>query len=389
MAAAPSSLADPAIGQLLTVAQALDGERARLLQALAAVPDPRARRGVRHRLAVILGLAVCAVLAGARSFTAIAEWAADADPATRDALEITGVVPSEATFRRTLQNLDADALDEAAGAWARQRTAPAPGARRVIAVDGKTLRGSGVAGGPGRHLLAALDHAHGVVLGQVDVEATTNEIPMLATLLDGVDLAGTVVTADALHAQRAHAEYLAGQRGAHCLITVKRNQPGLHAQLAALPWRQVPAAHDAREKGHGRAQWRTVKVTAVAAGLAFPHAAQAIQIIRRRRPLNGTKWSTETVHAITSLTATQARPAELASIIRGHWLIEDRLHWVRDMDWDEDRSQVRTGNGPRVMASLRNLAITALRLTGQTSIAAALRYHARRPGRPLPTIMNC
>ena len=140
MPAAPSSLTNPAIGQLLTVVQALDGERARLLQALAAVPDPRARRGVRHRLAVILGLAVCAVLAGARSFTAIAEWAADADPATRDALEITGVVPSESTFRRTLQNLDADAPDEAAGAWAQQRTAPAPGARRVIAVDGKTLR---------------------------------------------------------------------------------------------------------------------------------------------------------------------------------------------------------------------------------------------------------
>jgi hypothetical protein len=221
MPAAPSSLTNPAIGELLTVAQGLDGERARLLQALAAVPDPRARRGVRHRLAVILGLAVCAVLAGARSLTAIAEWAADADPATRDALEITGVVPSESTFRRTLQNLDADALDEAAGAWAQQRTAPAPGARRVIAVDGKTLRGSGVAGGPGRHLLAALDHAHGVVLGQVDVEAKTNEIPMFATLLDGVDLAGTVVTADALHAQRAHAEYLAGQRGAHYLITVE------------------------------------------------------------------------------------------------------------------------------------------------------------------------
>ena len=149
MPAAPSSLTNPAIGELLTVAQALDGERARVLQALAAVPDPRARRGVRHRLAVILGLAVCAVLGGARSFTAIAEWAADADPATRDALEITGVVPSESTFRRTLQNLDADALDEAAGAWAQQRTAPAPGARRVIAVDGKTLRGSGVAAVPG------------------------------------------------------------------------------------------------------------------------------------------------------------------------------------------------------------------------------------------------
>ena len=332
------------------------------------------------------------MLAGARSFTAIAEWAADADQGTRDALGVTGAVPCESTFRRTLQHLHADALDEAAGSWAQQRTAPAAGGRRMIAVDGKTLRGSGTADDPGRHLLAALDHAHGVVLGQVGVEAKTNEIPMFAAVLDRIDLTGAVVTADALHAQRAHAEYLVTRRQAHYLITVKRNQPGLHAQLAALPWRQVPVAYDAREKGHGRAERRTLKVTAVAAGLAFPHAAQAIQIVRRRRPLTGKhnkKWPAETVYAVTSLTAIQARPAELAQIVRGQWGIEDRLHWVRGVTYDEDRSQVRTGNGPRVMASLRNLAIAILRLTGHASIAAALRYHARRPSRPLQTIMKC
>ena len=329
MPAASSSLIDPAVGQLLAAVQSLDPERGRLLPALAAVPDPRARRGVRHRLAVILGLALCAVLAGARSFTAIAEWAADADQATRDALGVTGVVPSESTFRRTLQSLDADALDNAAGGWAQQRTSPVPGTRRAVAVDGKTLRGSGIADGPGRHLLAALDHGHGVVLGQVDVEAKTNEIPMFATVLDHVDLAGAVITADALHAQRAHAEYLVTRRRAHYVITVKRNQPGLHAQLAALPWRQVPVACQTRDKGHGRAERRTLKVTAVAAGLTFPHAAQAIQIVRRRRPLTGKnskKWSTETVYAVTSLTVIQARPADLARIVRGHWGIEDRLH---------------------------------------------------------------
>src|SRR5262249_29899025 len=179
-------------------------------------------------------------------------------------------------------------------------------------------------GGPARHLLAALDHGHGVVLGQAGVEAKTNEIPMFATLLDRIDLAGAVITADALHAQRAHAEYLTGQRGAHYLITVKGNQPGLRAQLAGLPWRQIPAAYDARERGHGRAERRTLKVTAVAAGLAFPHAAQAVQIVRRRRPLtgmNGKKWSTETVYAITSLSAIHARPADLAAWVRGHWEI--------------------------------------------------------------------
>ena len=190
---------------------------------------------------------------------------------------------------------------------------PGPGERRVIAVDGKTLRGSASGGEPGDHLLAALDHAHGAVLGQVEVGAKTNEIPMFPVLLDRIDITGAVITADAMHAQRGHATYLAG-RGAHFLLTVKRNQPGLHAQLAALPWRQVPVAHDTRERGHGRDERRVMKVTAVAAGLAFPHAAQAIQIVRRRRISGKKKWSRETVYAITSLTAVQASPAAA----RGH-----------------------------------------------------------------------
>ena len=171
-----------------------------------------------------------------------------------------------------------------------------------------------------------------------------------------------------------------------------RQPPTLHAQLRALPWRTVPVGDDTRDRGHGRVEGRTLKVTAVAAGLGFPHAAQAIQIIRRRRPLNATKakrWSTETLYAVTSLEANQASPADLADILRGHWSIEDRLHWVRDLAYDEDRSQVRTGNGPRVMASLRNLVIGILRLVGVVNIAAALRHHARRPNRPLRTIMRC
>jgi len=108
MPVAPPSPIHPAISQLLAAAQSLDHEPARLLPVLAAIPDPRARRGVRHRLAVILSLAVCAVLAGARSFTAIAEWAADTDQGTRDTLGVTGAVPCESTFRRTLQHLHAD-----------------------------------------------------------------------------------------------------------------------------------------------------------------------------------------------------------------------------------------------------------------------------------------
>lgn len=191
-----------------------------------------------------------------------------------------------------------------------------------------------------------------------------------------------------MHTQRAHATYLAG-RGAHFVLTVKKNQPTLHAQLAALPWRDIPAATNDRERGHGRAEWRTVKVTEVSTGLGFPHAAQAIQITRRRRPTGRKRWSTGTVYAITSLTALQITPNDLADVLRGHWSIEVQLHWVRDTAWDEDRSQVRTANGPRIMASLRNLAIAVLRLTATTNLTAALRHHARQPDRPLQAIMTC
>ena len=224
------------------------------------------------------------------------------------------------------------------------------------------------------------------MLGQTGAGAKTGEIPMLPALLDRIAVGGAVITAGALHAQRDHARYLA-RRGAHYILTVIGNQPGLHVQLKALPWREVPVTSDTRGRSHGRREHRTLKVIAVAQGLAFPHATQAIQITRRRK-VKG-KWSRETCYAVTSLTITQARPARLAAIIRGHWGIEDRLHWIRDNDFDEDRSQVCTAAGPRIMASLRNLVITILHLAGAANIAAALRYHARRPSRPLHTIMKC
>ena len=210
---------------------------------LATVADPRCRRGVRHRLAVILGLAVCAVLAGARSFTAIAEWAADADEQTLARLGVTGAVPSESTFRRTLQRLDADAFDDLAGSG--RPSGPRPGRAGAAGRGGRQdLTRIRPWRQGGRHLLAAYDHAHGVVLGQVEVGAKTNEIPMFSALLDRMDIADAVITADALHAQREHATYLA-RRGAHYLLIVKRNQPSLHTQLAVLPWRDVPKADKA------------------------------------------------------------------------------------------------------------------------------------------------
>jgi predicted transposase YbfD/YdcC len=259
----------------------------------------------------------------------------------------------------------------------------------VLAVDGKTVRGSASHAHDARHLLAAIDQRAGVVLGQVDVVSKTNEITRFRSLCDRIaDLTDAVVTADALHAQRDHADYLVLERGAHHLLTVKGNQPGLHHQLTALPWRDVPPAHTCRGRGHGRIEHRTVKVVTVATGILFPHARQAIQITRKTRKPKSKKWKTQVVYAVTSLAAEQATAAELAQWIRGHWSIENRLHWVRDVTYDEDRSQVRTGTGPRAMASLRNLALSILRIAGLTNIAHATRHHAWDPLKPVELLLT-
>jgi len=133
-----------------------------------------------------------------------------------------------------------------------------------------------------------------------------------------------------------------------------------------------------RDQGHGRVEIRTLKAVTVG-GLGFPHAAQAIQVTRRVRDLHARRWRTVTIYAVTSLTTIQASPAQLAGYVRGHWAIENELHWVRDVTFTEDASRTRTGATPRAMATLRNLAVGALRLAGTTNIAAALRHNSRDP----------
>lgn len=387
MPAASSSPIRPVLDHL---ADAVDHHRvgAALLSVLAAVSDPRKRRGVRHRVSTILMVAVCAVMAGCRSFTAIGQWAANTSEQVRSELGMGLRMPCESTIRRTLQRVDGDELDTVLGAWAAGRTESGDARRRLVAVDGKRVRGSGSSTAEPRHLLAAIDHTHGVVLAQREVDGKTNEITEFAPLLNTVDLTNVVVTADAMHTQRGHADYLVLERGAHYLITVKGNQPALHTQLKALPWKQIPVAHTSSDRAHGRVEQRTIKVVTVSAGIVFPHARQAIQITRKTRRLDSTKWTTEIAYAVTSLTAEQTTTRDLATWVRSHWCIENRLHWVRDVTLDEDRSQIRTANGPRVMASLRNLAISILRLDGATNIAQALRHHAWDPLRPVKLLLT-
>jgi predicted transposase YbfD/YdcC len=387
--AEPSSSIPSALAQLAHADPLRPADAPGLLACLATVHDPRRGAGRRHPLAAILAMAAAAVLAGARSVTAIAEWAADAPQPVRAALGARRdapdrwVVPAEATIRRTLARVDPTALAAVVGAWLADR----PGQqqrRRAVAVDGKTLRGA-KRDGRQVHLLAAMDHATRAVLAQRQVNGAPGEVPALRPLLAGLDLAGAVVTADALHTHPAAAEFLVTHKQAHYLLVVKANQPTLLDRCAGLPWHDVPVLDRTRDQAHGRVELRTLKAVTVS-GFAFPHAAQVLQVTRKTRELGTRRWRTVTVYAVTSLTFAQASPTRLADLIRGHWAIENGLHYVRDVTFAEDASQLRTGNGPQVMACLRNLVIGALCRAGPVNLAAALRQHARDPTRPLATL---
>ncbi len=189
---------DLVLGELAAVPAAPPG----LLQCLQKVADPRKRRGVRHPITGVVAAAHPATLAGAQSFLGIAEWAADAGPGELAALGLPGVVPCESTIRRCLQRLDASSLDELIGGWMWLQTKVRDG-RRVIACDGKSLRGAREGAGNLTHLLSVLCQHTGTVLDQLSVGAKTNEIPVLTKLLDTMDITGAVITADALpHAAR-------------------------------------------------------------------------------------------------------------------------------------------------------------------------------------------
>nr|WP_239149677.1 ISAs1 family transposase [Streptomyces sp. SID12501] len=296
------------------------------------VPDPRSRRGRWYSLTAILLVCACAVVSGARSIDELAEWAPRAPNAL---LTVIGIrrhllgwrrTPSPATIGRVLGAVDGDALDQAVGAYLAGRHRSASGPSRVIAVDGKALRGSARLTATRRHLLSAVTHGTVVTLAQVEVGAKTNETTYFQPLLAPLDLTGAVVTFDALHSVKANISWLVEAKKAHYIAVIKTNQPTAHTQLAALPWRDIAVQHTTSASGHGRRESRSIKTCAVAdelGGIAFPHARLAIRVHRRRKQ-TGKRETRESVYAVTSLDAHQTGPADLAAAIRGHWGVEMR-----------------------------------------------------------------
>ena len=365
-------------------------ECSRLVDALAGVPDPRKRRGVRYPFLSLLCLVCVAMLCDCDTYAAIAQWGRDHEDWVREAL---GFCPKKSpcagTLFYVLSRIDREKLEAALGAWAETILAGIEReseAKQAYAGDGKTLRGSRKQGAPGAHILSLVSHGLGLTLTQRAVDDKRNEISAVLEVIETVALKGRVVTLDALHTQRKTAAKIVAAGGDYVLVA-KNNQAGLRADIerefAEVSPQRLPAGYTAAQTtdlGHGRIEKRSIVVsTRLEDYLNWPSVRQVFQIERVTVFKKTGEKRMEFTYGLTSLGPDEASAANLLAYNRGHWTIENRSHYVRDVTFDEDRRQVRAGSIPQVLAAVRNAAISVLRLKGSTNIAASRRRFAARP----------
>jgi uncharacterized protein with PhoU and TrkA domain len=364
------------------------GEVPGLLEVLALVPGTRKRRGRRFALVFILAVAVACVLAQAKSFREIGDHAADLPQEVLARLGGTPhpllrriAAPSGKRIRTLIRELDAENPDEIIGGWLRglARAGRLEPLLTAIAIDGKWLRGAG----DGQvKLFAAMLHEEKMIIARHRIPDETTETTQVKELPENADLQDAVVTADAAHAQRQTAQYIAGpeedgRRNAGYSLFVKGNQPGVQRAAFDLiqdTGRKAPD-HVELDYGHGRVTKRSLRVTD-AGDLDFPHVTRVARNRRDRYDITGALISKEVVHAVTSLDPDQASAAGPAAIARGQRGTEP-VHRLRGTAWAEDANTGYAGNGPQVMATIRNIAVSLLYHAGVTEITRTLQAIGR------------
>jgi predicted transposase YbfD/YdcC len=364
-----------------------------LSEALAHVSDPRKARGKRYAWHFLLMLIALAMASGQRSVHAIADWILLHADEIRKQFELDddAALPSESTLRRTLRVLDTTQFETVIAALAPPST-PAtaePAPLRGQAIDGKQLRGVRAHGEP-HHLVSLVQHADARIAGQVAVAEKSNEITAVPPLLAGRDLSGTVTTVDAILTQRTIAQQILEQKG-HYLMVVKSNQGELYHAIEFLfanpPWTKHEQLREywkyrTSNKGHGRIEHRTLETsTALCGYLDWPQVGQVMRRTCRRIQRKTGVVSAQVRYAITSLKPNQASAADLERLWRGHWTIENKVHYVRDVTLGEDAGQVRAGNAPHNLAAMRNALLNLFRANGWCNMSDALRYYGSKVSR--------
>lgn len=367
-----------------------------LLTAFASVPDHRRRQGIRFALSAILALATAAILSNHLSVLAIAEWGSSQHHNLLRALGFPdGVTPHQSTIQRLFSKLSPDHLSAALSNYCATSspTVGRPRGSQGVAIDGKAQRGrlSFDHSGCPVHALNALLHEYGIVLAQEPIESKGEtdkaeaELTVAPALIDRIDWQGRVLTGDALFCQRNLCQQVVDAGGDY-LLMVKENQPTLHGDIRLLfePPSWALPLDDRRETktidhGHGR-HYDTRQLIASTDFVGYsdwPALSQVFRLERSWQERGETKR--EIQYGITSLPPAVADAARLLALKRGHWQIENRLHYVKDVTLGEDRSLIHVGKGASVMALLRDLTLNLLRQSGCRTIAKRLRFHSRHP----------
>lgn len=331
------------------------------------LPDPRVRRTRRHALVDILVITVCAVICGADDWVAIARFGRAKRSWFRQFLALPHGIPSHDTFGRVFAALDPHAFHAAFLAWVESLATLLPG--DVIAIDGKTLRRTfdTASQKAAIHMVSAWATTQGLCLGQVKTDAKSNEITAIPALLDVLALAGRIVSIDAMGCQPAIARRIR-DRGGDYVLSLKGNQTRLHEDVQALF--ADAAAHGFRDLrhttvetvdgDHGRIEhrqaWATDDLVCLSSRRRWPGLRSVVRVEATRTI--GDQTAHETRYFISSL---PADAAHLARIVRGHWTIENGLHWVLDVALHQDHSRIRTGHAPENLATLHHIALNLLK----------------------------
>ena len=337
------------------------------------LPDPRVDRTKTHGLMDILTIALCAAICGADNWVQVEEFGQAKLRFLREFLDLPAGIPSHDTFNRVFEALDAQALERCLLKWTMALAEDLAG--EVVAIDGKAVRRSldRRAGQNPLHLVSAWASDAGLVLGQVATDTKSNEITAIPELIQMLDLQGATVTIDAMGCQKDIAGKII-EKQADYVLAVKDNQPKLHRDVqrvlaeARSPGDPVGCRHhQTTEKGHGRIETRHVWCTPTAGRLwqeqqdhDWP-GLSSVALVEASRTVDG-QTHVERRYYISSHAGTEPHAAKhLGHMIRAHWGIENRLHWVLDMAFDEDRSRVRRGQGARNLAVLRKITLNLLR----------------------------
>lgn len=338
-----------------------------IAEAFGDVEDPRVVGRTDHKLQDIIVIAICAGICGAEGWTAVEMFGESRKAWLRQFLELPNGIPTHDTFGRVFGQLDAEAFQQNFNRWVKHTFTVKTG--QVVAIDGKTVRGSKGIGTEAIHMVSAWAHDAGLVLGQCKTDEKSNEITAIPDLLEQLYIKGCIVTIDAMGCQKKIAAKII-ERGADYVLPVKGNQG--HLEQDIMDWFDYAhktdfanMAHDyatTTNKAHGRIEVRQCWTIAAPQAMDYIRhyegweGLQAIAMVRRQRHING-KTSLETQYYISSLAGDAAL---VLKATRQHWAVENNLHWVLDVTFHEDQAHNWKDNSAQNMTVLRHIALNLL-----------------------------